>query len=48
MDVLYVWFVFCSIRWRGNLAELMVKVERYGDLRQILDIRSEIPEGTSA
>ncbi|CAN0167822.1 unnamed protein product [Ectocarpus fasciculatus] len=35
-------------RWRGSLAELMVKVDRSGNLRDILDIGSDTSESASA
>ncbi|CAN0223173.1 unnamed protein product [Ectocarpus sp. 4 AP-2014] len=35
-------------RWRGSLAELMLKVDRSGNLRDILDIGSDTSESASA
>ncbi|CAN0454605.1 unnamed protein product [Ectocarpus sp. 12 AP-2014] len=35
-------------RWRGSLAELMLKVDRAGNLRDILDIGSDTSESASA
>lgn len=38
----------CNVRWRGSLAELMVKASRSGNLRNVLDIPSEMWERVSA
>lgn len=46
--VFFLSFFASHLRWRGSLAELMVKVDRSGNLREVLDIPSEMSESASA
>lgn len=46
---IYLLFYFISFfRWRGSLAEFMVKVDRVGNLREVLGLPAESSESTSA
>lgn len=45
--VLLSCFLFL-IRWRGSLAEMMLRVDRSGNLREVLDIHSDSRSGSSS